>query len=504
VRTGAFITGALAAMTFAVFAAPAHAAYPGELGLIAFARVNCSSSPCVSDIYTISRFGTDETRITTLGDARYPVWSPDGQKLAFSHDGGIYTVDADGTGMQQVLDWNQEVGRITWSPDGTRLAAALGVCDQDECRTDIHTLDATGGNVVNITPGFLGEFDPAWSPNGSRIAFDSISNAGRRIHSINPDGSGEIEISGGPYDYWPTWLPDSSRIAFATDQADLDAMNPDGSDRRRLGSGSEPAYSPDGEQIAFEGGGDIKRMSASGGTGVQVTQTSLSEREADWQPAADGTTIVGNYARPKGATPMFTYFVPSFIDCAPGTETRVHGPPLAYPSCAPPDPASVDLTIGSADSNGKATRAVAAMRMDVFPGDPISPGDEADVGLQLGVTHVYRRSDMSEYTGEVELRFDVRITDRENVPAAGNDGGGTVADIPMEFTAQCAATANPALGGQCGIDTSLDTLVPGTVKERLRSVWQMSQLRIYDGGPDGVASTEDGNQLFQVQGLFVP
>jgi hypothetical protein len=142
--------------------------------------------------------------------------------------------------------------------------------------------------------------------------------------------------------------------------------------------------------------------------------------------------------------------------------------------------------------------------MDVFPGDPISPGDEAEVGLQLGVNHVYRRSDMSEYTGEVELRFDVRITDRENVPAAGNDGGGTVTDIPMEFTAQCAATADPALGGQCGIDTSLDTLVPGTVKERLRSIWQLSQLRIYDGGPDGVASTEDGNQLFQVQGLFVP
>ena len=44
----------------------------------------------------------------------------------------------------------------------------------------------------------------------------------------------------------------------------------------------------------------------------------------------------------------------------------------------------------------------------------------------------------------------------------------------------------------------------GNVKEGARSVWQFEQLRIYDGGPDGIASTEDGNQLFQVQGLFVP
>ena len=90
------------------------------------------------------------------------------------------------------------------------------------------------------------------------------------------------------------------------------------------------------------------------------------------------------------------------------------------------------------------------------------------------------------------------------MPIVGGSGGGTVQNIPMEFTVPCAETPEPELGGRCGIDTTLDSLVPGTVKEGARAVWQLGQLRIYDGGPDGVASTEDGNQLFQVQGLFVP
>ena len=48
------------------------------------------------------------------------------------------------------------------------------------------------------------------------------------------------------------------------------------------------------------------------------------------------------------------------------------------------------------------------------------------------------------------------------MPIVGGSGGGTVQDIPMEFTAPCAATSDPALGSQCGIDTTLDSLVPGT------------------------------------------
>jgi TolB protein len=506
-------------------AGPAQAAYPGELGWIAITRTQCFvGAGCTSDLYRVTRLGTDETRLTNFGDAQHPSWSPDGEKLAFTHGNDIYTMNEDGTGMQLLLDWNQEVGRITWSPDGTRLAAALGVCDEGECRTDIHTFNADGTDVVNITPAPLGEHNPAWSPDGARIAFDSTRDGARRLYSIDPDGSGETQLTDQLDDQWPTWAPDSSMIVFASGRdggSNLYSMNPDGTNVDRLTpapppgvSSTGPAFSPDGEQIAFgrftaSGPGTpssaaVYRMSAFGGSAVEVSWSHQGLIEPDWQPGNDESSVQGRYPRPKGATPFTTFFVPAYAPCSTNTANRVHGPPLEHPSCAPPAQTSGELTIGAADANGLLTRGLASARLSAQPGNPVTGADEADVAVELGVNHVYRRSDLSEYAGELKLQFDLRITDKENMPIVAGSGGGTVQTIPMEFTVPCAETPEPELGGLCGIDTTLDSLVPGTVKEGARAVWQLGQLRIYDGGPDGVASTEDGNQLFQVQGLFVP
>ena len=285
-RTRVFIAGAATAVVLAVGAAgAAHAAYPGELGWIAFAsRTNCGNAGCQEDLYRVTRLGTGTTRLTNLGDAEHPSWSPDGQKLAFTHGDDIYTMNEDGTGMQLLLDWNQEVGRITWSPDGTRLAAALGVCDGDECRTDIHTFRSDGTDVVNITPSPLGEHNPAWSPDGARIAFDSTRDGARRLYSIDPDGGGETQLTDQLDDQWPTWAPDASKIVFASGRdggSNLYSMKPDGTNVERLTpappdvSSTDPAFSPDGEQIAFgrfrasgpgtPSGAAVYRMSAFGG-----------------------------------------------------------------------------------------------------------------------------------------------------------------------------------------------------------------------------------------------
>jgi len=527
VRTRGFITGALAAVLLVLgTAGSTQAAYPGELGWIAFTRSQDCLGPggCQEDLWKVTRLGTDTTRLTNFGDAQHPSWSPDGQKLAFAHADDIYTMNEDGTGMQLLLDWTQEVGRITWSPDGTRLAAALGVCDAGECRTDIHTFRSDGTDVVNITPAPLGEHNPAWSPDGARIAFDSTRDGARRVYSIDPDGTGETQLTDQAGDEWPTWAPDSSMIVFASGRdggSNLYSMSPNGTNVQRLTpppptgvSNTEPAFSPDGEQIAFgrhtaSGPGTpsataVHRMSAFGGSSVAVVSAVPGGLiEPDWQPGNDESSVQGRYPRPKGATPFSTFFVPAYAACATETANRVHGPPLEHPSCAPPAQTSGELTIGAADANGLLTRGLASARLSTQPGNPLTGADEADVAVELGVNHVYRTSDLSEYAGELELRFDIRITDKENVPISGGSGGATTKDIPMEFTVPCAETPEPELGGQCGIDTTLDSLVPGTVKEGARGVWRLGQLRIYDGGSDGVASTEP-NELFQVQGLFVP
>jgi hypothetical protein len=59
------------------------------------------------------------------------------------------------------------------------------------------------------------------------------------------------------------------------------------------------------------------------------------------------------------------------------------------------------------------------------------------------------------------------------------------------------------VGATCAVSTSFDAVVPGAIVAGDRAVWELNDLQVYDGGPDGVASTAD-NSLFAVQGVFVP
>jgi hypothetical protein len=67
----------------------------------------------------------------------------------------------------------------------------------------------------------------------------------------------------------------------------------------------------------------------------------------------------------------------------------------------------------------------------------------------------------------------------------------------------CSATADPTVGADCNLTTTLDALVPGAITERKRTIVEIGRIEIHDGGPDGVNGTTP-NTLFAVQGLFVP
>ncbi len=80
----------------------------------------------------------------------------------------------------------------------------------------------------------------------------------------------------------------------------------------------------------------------------------------------------------------------------------------------------------------------------------------------------------------------------------------TAQDTPFRVTVPCAATASTTIGSTCSVNTTADAVLgSGAIKEGRRSIWQLGQVRVYDGGPDGVASTQD-NTLFAVQGVFAP
>ena len=113
------------------------------------------------------------------------------------------------------------------------------------------------------------------------------------------------------------------------------------------------------------------------------------------------------------------------------------------------------------------------------------------------------RSDLSDYTGELQAKLGLRITDKLNTPYPGGPGPGTVADTTFAFTIPCAATPDPTIGSQCFLDTTADTVLPGIAPENRRAIWQTDQVKVYDGGPDGDADTAP-NTLFMVQGVFAP
>ena len=139
-----------------------------------------------------------------------------------------------------------------------------------------------------------------------------------------------------------------------------------------------------------------------------------------------------------------------------------------------------------------------------LPGNPATPADEADVRVQASITDVRLQSDLSDYTGELEMEHIFRITDRFNAIApGGGNSPATVIDIPFPILMTCSATADPGVGGTCGASTSLDAVVPGAIKEGKRTIWEMGQIYVNDGGADGVTSTHP-NTLFARQGVFVP
>ncbi len=207
------------------------------------------------------------------------------------------------------------------------------------------------------------------------------------------------------------------------------------------------------------------------------------------------------YVRPKGATPARVPLVPAFVACAAGSANRTHGPPLAHPSCNPPAQTSGQLTVGAPDANGQAVAFEGSVRLSTVIGDPGTPADEADVAVIVQASDVRRKTTLADYTGELQARLDLRLTDKQN--GTGGADSATVQDFTRTFTVPCAATA-AAAGADCALSTSADAISPGSVVEGKRAIWQLGSVQVFDGGPDGDADTPAGNTLFAVQGVFVP
>jgi hypothetical protein len=217
--------------------------------------------------------------------------------------------------------------------------------------------------------------------------------------------------------------------------------------------------------------------------------------------------VVG-FARPKGATPSRSPLVPAYNACT-GTPNRLHGTPLAYPSCNPPSRSSGVLTIGSPDANGFTANSVSSVKYKVIAGNAATEANEADVQALIKVDDVRNHPSGTDYTGRIGFSVNLKITDNRNAPERPEPG--TAQAFPLEWAVQCTATTDANKGSACNTTTSMNALFPGAVLEIQRSLWELGQTVVRDAGPNGTGyaacppTCGDGDETtFMRQGIFVP
>jgi TolB protein len=212
-----------------------------------------------SQIYVARANGSSVRRLTK---GEEPAWSPDGKRIAFqvispvSGAFQIRTINVDGTGERVLTEGG---ANAAWSPDGS-LIAFNTVDVKPDAGIYVINSDGTGLRLLLGTefedPG-AGDYptDPAWSPDGKRIAFvrkDIYWWKPWQVYTMNADGSSPRLLTSAPADQKPKWSPDGTMIAFGAFR-NIGTMNADGSGFRLYSAqlGFEPDWSPDGKSLIY-------------------------------------------------------------------------------------------------------------------------------------------------------------------------------------------------------------------------------------------------------------
>jgi Tol biopolymer transport system component len=269
------------------------------------------------EIWRMNADGTGLTQLTTtaVGVSPWePAWSPDRSKIAFvGGDGDIYTMNPDGSGALNISNSGQEY-EPNWSFDGGRIVFTSARDDNTTgLAAEIWVMNADGSGQTRISNDIYEDRDGAWSPDGSKIVYSrdyaryADFDDPRRFLQIlvmNPDGSGqapltELTSNNGK----PAWSPDGTKIAFESDRGghrEVYVMNADGSSPVKLttapagGFSGDPAWSSDGQRIAFtQASGppvqgfsptDIWVMNADGSSPVQLMNDPVGDIQPTWEP----------------------------------------------------------------------------------------------------------------------------------------------------------------------------------------------------------------------------
>lgn len=221
-----------------------------------------------------------------------PSFSPDGETIIFhsNQNGGIYTMTAEGRDKTLLVGYDDVDDGSPWnpiySPDGEKVAFATRL-DQYDYRGDIYICDRNGSNLKRLTyltPDVepyadyvpIPQKKPLFSPDGTKVLFTHTEDDNSRnwVYTVNVDGTGLTRLSDeDAYDVNPAFSPDGKKIIYASyksikppvpgdheikhTDSDIYIMNADGSGKTRLTDGEGdyeyPSFSPDGKLITYVG-----------------------------------------------------------------------------------------------------------------------------------------------------------------------------------------------------------------------------------------------------------
>ena len=267
-----------------------------------------------TELWVTNPRGLDPQRILAGESLHGLTWSPDSGRILLTtsvdETARIVTVGRDGSDVQTLTPDDERASDPDWSPDGSRIVYAR--------QNEIWTMDAAGGNPVQLADGDSLKTDPLWSPDGKYILYrgGSFSALFDSLWIMDADGSDPQQLVDRAADRrlpaGAHWSPNSGAVAYAgscyvAPGAEASAtygpplnrsicqVNVDGSGLTELAPYSEdnrdPVYSPDGSRIAYAASGDT----GEGGVYVLDLDTRALSRIAEsgerpvWSP--DGTLI---------------------------------------------------------------------------------------------------------------------------------------------------------------------------------------------------------------------